>query len=162
MGNPLKETMARGAELGEAVCRAFDDFSRTRKSPGAETWEMFLERVHEEHLRVDPAAAFDGLLWILINKPTYVHQNVAGSLLSRFKIPCRIGLSHFLEILLFNFDASAQETVTYLNQVFGKAAVKKRIDELAEMDLSEREELSIHRLRSWLAEQEQSSAGAAG
>ena len=43
----MKETMDRGAELGEAVCRAFDDFARTRKSPGAETWEDFLDRMNE-------------------------------------------------------------------------------------------------------------------
>jgi hypothetical protein len=139
------------AELGAKICAAFDAFVAAPQVRGRETWSAFLDRVHATVLKDDPRA-FEGLLWVLANKKGCGHQNVAGSLLTQFEIPCRIGLDAFAELILLNFNASARETVRYLVKSFGQEAVWRRIRALQSSELTANERRTLDCLRYWLGE----------
>jgi hypothetical protein len=134
------------------MCEAFDMFADATKS-GSETWDAFLQRLHADYLQDDPSHAFEVLLWILKNKKSYVYQNLAGTLLLKFEIPCRIGINEFMEVVLHNFNASAKGTVRYLVKCFGQSEVKAKALALRASHLTTDQSQNLDCLMYWLGEQ---------
>lgn len=142
--------MDRGAELGAKVCDAWDSFAAKPPGKVAHDWDALLRHVFTEILHEDKDAAFDALIWILTTKPNYSYQNVAGAILVRQAIPCTIGLDHFAEIVLHNFEASAKETVNYMTRSFGEEAVVRKVRDLHESELSAAERSNLRLIMYWL------------
>jgi len=145
--------MTPGSQLGEELCQEFDSFANAPSLRGRETPEAFIQRVYSTHLKGDERKAFEALLWILKTQTGYVYQNLAGTLLVQFEVPCRIGLDEFIEILLHNFNASANYTVNYIVKSFGEDKVKAKVRALRESDLTPKERRHVDSLRYWLGEQ---------
>lgn len=143
--------MLSGAELGLKICAAFDAFAAAPKLPGQETWDSFIDRVYATIVKND-RQAFDALLWILANRKEYVYQNGAGTILTKFDVPCRIELGAFAELVLQNFNASAQETVRYMVKSYGRDAVLAKVRDLGGSDLTAHERSIVECLRYWLGE----------
>jgi hypothetical protein len=84
-------------DVAHHVCKSFDDFAaRATKREAPNNWDGLRDELCKWVFSVETDVAFDGLLHILETRTRYQCQWLAGDLLPRASVPCRIDLDEFI------------------------------------------------------------------
>jgi hypothetical protein len=111
-------------DVAHHVCKSFDDFAaRATKREAPTTRDGLRDELCKWVFSVETDVAFDGLLHILETRTRYQYQWLAGDLLLRASVPCRIDLDEFIARVLPGFDASAETVPKYLAKSFSERRV---------------------------------------
>ena len=118
-------------EVHRHVCEAFDEFERRRyEGVGLDNWEPLRADLVAWVRGIDQATAFAGLLELLMSEHRYAYQDIAGELLDKGGVPCRLPLADFLRRVLPLWDLSAGTVPRYAARVFGREAVLAHVRNL--------------------------------
>ena len=135
-------------EIGETVCDAFDAFAEMQ--PTTRKWDELRERLWMWFRSVDEPLAFEGMLWVFERSDRYQHQQLAGELLARRKLPLMIPPQAFIRRIAPRLSASASEVAKYLRMQVGDEAVLHHVNALARTATDERLCRGLDALSYWL------------
>lgn len=135
--------------LAASICREIEGFFASHPLSLAQ-WGDFVDRLYTTFLHSQADVGFDALLSILATSPSYVQQSIAGELLLKYAVPCKIDLESFLDILLNNFDLSADKTVRYITKVYGDDVVVAALEERRSRELTKAEQDRLESIFYWL------------
>jgi hypothetical protein len=92
-------------------------------SPTTEKWDALRNELLNWIKRLPPEEAFAGLISTIESCDRYQIQWLAGDLLQRGAIPCRLPLNEWLDRVAGNLNASATTVVDYASLMYGHNAL---------------------------------------
>jgi hypothetical protein len=144
-------------ELGQAIVACIDRFLNQHPAGNNKNWIDLKARLLRWVKQVEPAFAFDGLLWILENHDRYQYQLVAGELLQLASLASSLSLDELFRRVLPTFEKSASSVPAYIRNVFGKVTVLRTLDELEKATADPRLIGKIQTMRYWMGAMQDSS-----
>lgn len=117
-------------ELGKHIADCIEAFLGT--NPNTKNWNDLKDKLYQWISLIEPSLAFAALLWILETHTRYQYQLVAGELLDRASLPCKLTLPELMARVLPKFNASAKTVPQYLRRQFGRDALISCLEKLRE------------------------------
>lgn len=140
-------------DVAHHVCKSFDAFvERAANREVPSNWDGLRDELCKWVFDVDTEVAFDGLLHILETRTRYQYQWLAGDLLLRATVPCRIGLDEFIARVLPGFNASAETVPKYLAKSFTEHRVLDTLRLLRSREIDAGRRARLDAMRYWLGE----------